>query len=179
MNRHECFSAMHKPIFLTKIFRNNVGNSNRQRFNLHFTIYLRSVKLPFLRDIIRGIICRLRWQILASTQRIHVFQYRFVNMFAGNPGIRMIYRSRTADSFQCFINRLRIVFQITKRWICRIAETVIPFPAFCLRLHGIDGKQVGMRELQTIVIHAWLACDDQQRSRVQFALHPVDIRFAI
>ena len=36
-----------------------------------------------------------------------------------------------------------------------------------------------MRELQTIVVHAWLACDDEQRSRVQFALHPVDIRFAI
>lgn len=36
-----------------------------------------------------------------------------------------------------------------------------------------------MRELQTIVVHAWLACDDEQRSRVQFALHPVNIRFAI
>lgn len=91
----------------------------------------------------------------------------------------MIYRSWTANSFQRFVDRLRIVFQIAERRIRRIAETVVPFPVFRLRLHGLDGEQVGMRELQTIVVHAWLACDDKQRSRVQFALHPVNIRFAI
>lgn len=79
----------------------------------------------------------------------------------------MIYRSWTANSFQRFVDRLRIVFQIAERQIRRIAETVVPFPVFRLRLHGIDGEQVGMRELQTIVVHAWLACDDEQRSRVQ------------
>ena len=102
-----------------------------------------------------------------------------MNMFAGNSRSCMIYRSWTANSFQRFVDRLRIVFQIAERRIRRIAEAVVPFPVFRLRLHGIDGEQVGMRELQTIVVHAWLACDDEQRSRVQFALHPVNIRFAI
>ena len=52
MNRHECLSTMHKPIFLTKIFRNNIGNSITEYFNLYFSINLGNIKIPFLRRII-------------------------------------------------------------------------------------------------------------------------------
>ncbi len=110
----------------------------------------------------------------------------------------MVHRTRPACAAKCLVHRLRVKFETAIRrgpyvGVCGTrkshAETVIPFPALrsVFRIARftlpsgcrIDRQDIGMGELQLVVVHAGFPGNDRQRAGMQSPLHPIDVGLAV